>query len=35
MRDIDGKYIPANIRAEWTELAKDNIMKKTDITMIL
>ena len=33
MRDIDGKYIPANIRAEWTELAKDNIMKKTDITM--
>ena len=33
MRDINGKYIPASIRAEWVELAKENDMKKTDITM--
>lgn len=33
MRDIDNQFIPASIRAEWVELAKDNIMKKTDITM--
>ena len=33
MRDIDNQFIPASIRAEWVEVAKDNIMKKTDITM--
>ena len=33
MRDIDNQFIPASIRTEWVELAKDNIMKKTDITM--
>ena len=33
MRDIDNQFIPASIRAEWVELAKENDMKKTDITM--
>ena len=33
MRDIDNQFIPASIRTKWVELAKDNIMKKTDITM--
>jgi hypothetical protein len=26
MRDIDNQFIPADIRSEWVQLAKDNIM---------